>query len=416
MADPGSRPVRRSNHDRTGITTTLIAAKPMPTGEWLAASAPASARIAWTPTYAARAKNDSAMTRSATRSRAAWSRPANCQATAAAEATSPRESRPKPTSAADDATVPAVIATTASTTLYEIVAATTSRTRRRSTAARVAAKPAVAWAEPMALTVRPRRSRPRAAGTAGRRPRWPPATAAANRPSSSGCEVSDNTEARPCGLDVTSRQLAVRTTPSTGRCRRLITTVVSIARGIEGRRDADVNRRDRPSGAPGAGQIGMSVVEASTRPPTGARLGRRLGGRLGQADVVAVIAAGGALGGLGRWALNEVLPPAEGRLPWSTLLENVTGGLLLGVLMVFLLEVWRPGRYARPFLGVGLLGGFTTFSTYTSETRVLLLEGRVPLALTYLFGTAVLCLAATWAGVTLARSAAGAGRRPGSAR
>ena len=127
--------------------------------------------------------------------------------------------------------------------------------------------------------------------------------------------------------------------------------------------------------------------------------------------MVAVIAAGGALGGLARWALNSVVPSTEGAFPWSTFVENVTGGLLLGAVMVVLLDVRAPGRYARPFLGVGVLGGFTTFSTYTSETRALLLDGRAPVALTYLFGTAVACLVATWLGVLLTRWATGA-RRP----
>jgi CrcB protein len=130
----------------------------------------------------------------------------------------------------------------------------------------------------------------------------------------------------------------------------------------------------------------------------------------GQADVAAVVAAGGALGGLARWALNEIVPAAGGGFPWSTLVENVSGSFLLGALMVFLLDVWPPGRYLRPFLGVGVLGGFTTFSTYTSETRALLLDGQVVLAVVYLLGTVVAGLAAAWAGLVLARLAAGAGR------
>jgi CrcB protein len=128
--------------------------------------------------------------------------------------------------------------------------------------------------------------------------------------------------------------------------------------------------------------------------------------RRGQADVVAVIAAGGALGGLARWSLTHLLPQ-QGGLPWATFIANVSGCLALGALMVVLLEVRPPGRYARPFAGVGLLGGFTTFSTYTSETRDLLLDGRAPLAMTYLFGTLLVCLAATWAGMALTRRLTG---------
>lgn len=87
--------------------------------------------------------------------------------------------------------------------------------------------------------------------------------------------------------------------------------------------------------------------------------------------------------------------------PWSTLAANVTGCLLLGVLMVLLLDVWRPGRYLRPFLAVGVLGGFTTFSAYTAETLALLQEGRAPAALAYMFGSVLAGLLATWAGMAI---------------
>jgi len=124
-------------------------------------------------------------------------------------------------------------------------------------------------------------------------------------------------------------------------------------------------------------------------------------------DVALVIAAGGAIGGGARWAVNEAWPSTPGGFPWATFVENVTGCLILGALMVFLLDVWRPSRYARPFLGIGVLGGFTTFSAYTSDTRALLLDGRAPVALAYLFGTLLAGLAATWLGIVAARSAAG---------
>ena len=72
--------------------------------------------------------------------------------------------------------------------------------------------------------------------------------------------------------------------------------------------------------------------------------------------------------------------------PWATFIENVSGGFLLGVLMVFLLDVWLPHRYLRPFLGVGVLGGYTTFSTYMLESRDLLAGGRAATAFAYLAG------------------------------
>jgi len=124
-------------------------------------------------------------------------------------------------------------------------------------------------------------------------------------------------------------------------------------------------------------------------------------------DIAAVIAAGGALGGAARYGLNELWPTQPGGFPWSTFTENVLGCLLIGALLVYLLEVIAPHRYARPFLAIGVLGGFTTFSTYAAETAGLLRTGHSPLALIYLFGTLVVALVATWTGLTAARAAAG---------
>jgi CrcB protein len=85
----------------------------------------------------------------------------------------------------------------------------------------------------------------------------------------------------------------------------------------------------------------------------------------------------------------------------------VTGCFLLAVVMVFLLDVWPPHRYARPFIGIGVLGGDTTFSAYTSDTRVLLDAGQPVLALAYLFGSVAVGLLAVVAGLSLTRSLAG---------
>lgn len=99
------------------MTARLTAASPIPTGECSGSARPRSAPAEPAPTTAARPKKDSAMSRSARRSRRPGSRPANCHATAAAESTSTPESRPKPTRADDVAAFPAASATTASTTL-----------------------------------------------------------------------------------------------------------------------------------------------------------------------------------------------------------------------------------------------------------------------------------------------------------
>ena len=119
--------------------------------------------------------------------------------------------------------------------------------------------------------------------------------------------------------------------------------------------------------------------------------------------VLTVIAVGGGLGGLSRYGLSRLLPTHPGQFPWGTFTENVLGCLAIGVLMVLITEVWPAHRLVRPFVGVGFLGGFTTFSTYAVEIRGLLEPGSAALAFVYLATTLLCALLATLAGVMLAR-------------
>jgi CrcB protein len=125
--------------------------------------------------------------------------------------------------------------------------------------------------------------------------------------------------------------------------------------------------------------------------------------RHGQLDVLAAIAFGGGLGSVARYLVATALPVHPGRFPWSTFLINLTGSFVLGVLMVFVLEVWPPRRYVRPFVGIGVLGGFTTFSTFAVEIRGLAAHGSWALANAYALGSLVGGVAAVWCGITLAR-------------
>ncbi|MDQ2837423.1 MAG: CrcB family protein [Actinomycetota bacterium] len=86
---------------------------------------------------------------------------------------------------------------------------------------------------------------------------------------------------------------------------------------------------------------------------------------------VPVIALGGGLGSLARYGLGQAWPDAGRLLPWTTLSINLVGSLLLGVLVVAVTEIWRPHPLTRPLLGTGVLGGFTTFSTFAVQTRSL---------------------------------------------
>jgi fluoride exporter len=155
-----------------------------------------------------------------------------------------------------------------------------------------------------------------------------------------------------------------------------------------------------------ASSWGDAGVAPGQRRPPGPRPLRRLRrGLARRRDVLALISLGGAIGSLARWALAELLPHAPSAFPWATALTNVTGCFALGVLMVLALEVWPPSRYLRPFAGVGVLGGYTTFSTAMLDTRSLAAVGRPALAAGYAVGTTLAALAAVVAAIVLTRVA-----------
>lgn len=137
---------------------------------------------------------------------------------------------------------------------------------------------------------------------------------------------------------------------------------------------------------------------------------RLRGALLRRRDVLAVIAIGGALGSLARWGVAQALPHPAGSFAWSTFVTNVLGCFLTGLLMVVVVEVAPPSRYLRPFLGVGVLGGFTTFSTAMLDTRAMLVAGRPATAAAYVLGSTAAGLAAVLLALLLARSVLGSAR------
>ena len=119
-----------------------------------------------------------------------------------------------------------------------------------------------------------------------------------------------------------------------------------------------------------------------------------------------MVAAGGVAGAEARYGVSMVIP-VEGGFPWATLVVNVTGCLLIGLLMVVIFELTAPHRLVRPFLAIGVLGGYTTFSTYAVDVYELLMADHPLLAVSYLVTTPVLALVATWAGMAAARTMMG---------
>ncbi|GAB3936361.1 fluoride efflux transporter FluC [Micromonospora vulcania] len=116
------------------------------------------------------------------------------------------------------------------------------------------------------------------------------------------------------------------------------------------------------------------------------------------ATVLAAIAAGGVLGSLARAGLQHAVPHEPTGFPWATFGINLTGCLLIGVLMAALGHVGGGRPLVRPFLGVGVLGGFTTFSTYVVDVQQAVVAGAPAVALTYLAATVLGALVAVGVG------------------
>jgi len=116
-----------------------------------------------------------------------------------------------------------------------------------------------------------------------------------------------------------------------------------------------------------------------------------------------VIAAGGALGAVARHAVNHAIHARYGPFPFGTLAVNVLGCLAIGVLAGALAAARvQIGEAGRTFLIVGLLGGFTTFSSFGVDTFTLVRGGHLGLAFANVAGQVVVGLAAVWAGFTVA--------------
>jgi CrcB protein len=127
--------------------------------------------------------------------------------------------------------------------------------------------------------------------------------------------------------------------------------------------------------------------------------------RRAEAAVVIALALGGVLGALSRYAISLALPTETAKFPWGTLLINVSGSAALGFILVLVIEHFPRGRLARPVIGTGFLGAYTTFSTFTVEAVDLIRAGHTALAIAYLAGSVFAGLLAVWAGMISARLA-----------
>jgi CrcB protein len=116
------------------------------------------------------------------------------------------------------------------------------------------------------------------------------------------------------------------------------------------------------------------------------------------------IAGGGAIGALLRFYASTGIYALLGRgFPYGTLFVNVFGSLLMGILYVLLLERMQVGPELRSALLIGVLGAFTTFSTFSMETLAVLENGEVMKASLNIVLSVALCILAAWIGVIAGR-------------
>lgn len=114
---------------------------------------------------------------------------------------------------------------------------------------------------------------------------------------------------------------------------------------------------------------------------------------------IVLVAAGGALGSVGRFLTSEWMTRLSGKgFPWGTLAVNLAGSLLAGLVFAWLAEREGAAAWLRLLLVVGLLGGFTTWSSFALETLLLGRSGNTGAALAYVSASFVGGLLLVWAG------------------
>lgn len=117
-----------------------------------------------------------------------------------------------------------------------------------------------------------------------------------------------------------------------------------------------------------------------------------------------LVALGGALGSMARYgAAAGVNRWAQSPFPWGTLFVNIVGSFLIGLIMVLLMKAGEWRESSRLLLVTGVMGGFTTFSSFSWETWKLIEDGRLTLALANVLLSLSICLMATIAGAMLAK-------------
>ncbi|MBX3665463.1 MAG: fluoride efflux transporter CrcB [Burkholderiales bacterium] len=123
------------------------------------------------------------------------------------------------------------------------------------------------------------------------------------------------------------------------------------------------------------------------------------------ASNVIAVAFGGAIGSVARYLVGVGSTKLLGfGFPWGTLLINITGSCLLGIIVAVFAIRWNPSQAVQLFLTVGICGGYTTFSTFSLDSQVLMQRGDLWSAAAYIAASVVLSIGALFAGMHLART------------
>ena len=115
--------------------------------------------------------------------------------------------------------------------------------------------------------------------------------------------------------------------------------------------------------------------------------------------VLGAVALGGALGTAARSGVAQLMPVAPGTFPWATFLVNLSGSFALGAVLALVLQRFPTSRFVRPFVAVGFVGAYTTYSTFAVETVLLVRDGHPALAVTYALTSLGAGFLLAWAGI-----------------
>ena len=119
---------------------------------------------------------------------------------------------------------------------------------------------------------------------------------------------------------------------------------------------------------------------------------------------IILVMSGGAIGAALRYGLSRAQPISAAGWPWPTFAANVLGGLCMGVLAMWVMRGDNSAEPLRLFLGVGVLGGFTTFSAFSLEMAQMVQRGQIGMAAIYAIVSVILALGAIFAGMAITKA------------